>query len=428
MRETAAFFRAAPRWWQVVCILALLWGFLRFGVQIYTFLSPMSDQVGVDLKSAYLEAARRFAARQELYPASIEAMEGLYFYAPPVALFFIPLTWIPEQVAMFLWLGLGLAAYVGLFCAWRRIFDFLQLERARRALFFSLPLWIVFSPFWDDVTYLNIYTLMALAGSLLIEAVLRERLALASVCLAGILATKPQWSFVVLLPLLFGHYRFFWKWLAGALASYLLLAALGALASNPAYLGEQYREYLGFLARISRQHPWRTVADGFLGYNHSILQIAIFLGGKKVWGIGQLVKYLLLLPACGLVLRGCFLGRLKQVDQRSEIGLAWAFLLYLAAFLWLDLLWELYLTIAIFPYLLSLNLARWKKVLVWVVFLPYALLDLWRVGVYAAGSPFIQEAYLAWDFSAYLPVIMVVLLVFYGLLLQQLWFVFRRSP
>lgn len=412
--------RSSPRWWRVVMAFALAWGGLRLGLQIYLFLSPMSDQIGVDLQEAYLVAGRRFLTEANLYPATIEAMEGLYFYAPPVALAFTPLLWLPEKAALFIGLAICLTAYAGLFLTWRRIFTFLGLEKARRALLASLPLWMVFSAFWDDATYLNIYTLMAFLGSLFIEAILRERLFPASLYLAVILATKPQWAFALALPLLLGKARFFWKLLAGALTAYVGLVAISVAFSSPTYILDQYRNYLSFLIHLTPIHPWRTAAaDGFLGYNHSIVQVFVFLGGEKARWAGQLVKYLLLLAGGVLLARDAWRRRGRAAGRHGEECLTLTFTLYLMAFLWLDLLWELYLTIVIYPFLVSLDLSRRGRVLAGIVFLPYALLDVWRMIVYALGSPLIQEAYLAWDFSAYLPLVLLVGLVFYFLLLRR---------
>jgi len=419
------FWRSTSRGWRIAMLLALLWGILRLGLQVYTLLSPMSDQVGVDLKEAYLVAGRRFLERAALYPHSIEAMEGLYFYAPSFTVFLLPFVWLPEKVATCLWFALCLAAYGGLFLTWRWIFRFLGLEKAGQALLLSLPLWIAFSPFWDDATYLNIYTVMALVGSWLIAAVLQERLALGACCLALILATKPHWAFALALPLLLGRKRFFWKLLAGALAVYLGLAGVSMALSSPIYILEQYRAYVSFLTHLTQMHPWRTAADGFLGYNHSIVQVAIFLGGERARLLGQVVKYLLLLPG-GVVLLA-YGGRKSAAPARREEPLLLAFLLYLMAFLWLDLLWELYLTVAIYPFLLALDLRRPERTLAALVFLPYAWLDFWRVMVYALGSPMVNEAYLAWDFSAYLPWILLTGLVFYFLLLRRVWLTVRPT-
>lgn len=415
MRET---WRSSPRWWRMAMILALAWGVLRFALQVYIFLSPMSDQVGADFRESYLVTGQRFLRQEDLY--YVTSIEALYLYSPPVAALPTPLVFLPERAAMFCWLMLCLAAYLGLFWTWRRVFGFLGLERAYQALWASLPLWLVFSAFWDDATYLNIYTLMAFLGSLLIEAILRERLIPASLYLALILATKPQWAFALVLPALLGRWRFFWRLGVGALAAYLALVAVSAAFSSPSYIFEQYNHYFRFLTHLTQLHPWRTAAaDGFLGYNHSIVQVAVFFGSERARLAGQVVKYLLLLTGGILLLKYAYRRRRYVEDHRGEKPLIVAFTLYLMAFLWLDLLWELYLTVAIYPFLLSLDLRPGERVLARAVFLPYAFLDVWRVMVYALGSPMVQEAYLVWDFSAYLPLILFVGLAFYFLLLRR---------
>jgi hypothetical protein len=60
---------------------------------------------------------------------------------------------------------------------------------------------------------------------------------------------------------------------------------------------------------------------------------------------------------------------------------------------------------------------------VWIVFLPYALLDLWQMLSYLAlgDAGLIDDAYVATDPSIYLPMIIFVILLFYGLLLRRLW-------
>ncbi len=410
--------RSSPRWWRVTVILALVWGMLRLALQLYLFFSPISDQVGADFRESYLMTGQRFLRQDDLY--HVTSIEALYVYSPPVAMLFVPLVFLSERAAMFCWLSLCLMAYIGLFLTWRRIFHFLGLEKAQRALWLSLPLWVVFSPFWDDATYLNIYTLMALLGSLFVEAVLRARLLPASLYLMAILAAKPQWAFALVLPLLWGRVRFFWKVLAGALAAYLGLVAVAAVFHCPSYILEQYRDYFWFLTHLTRLHPWRTAAmEGFLGYNHSIVQLAVFLGGEKARLAGQGVKYLLLLVGGILLVQYALRHFRSDSSCRGEEPLVLTFTLYLMAFLWLDLLWELYWTIALYPFLLSLDLRWSERILAGAVFLPYALLDVWRIVVYALGSPLIQDAYLAWDFSAHLPLILFVGLAFYFLLLRR---------
>jgi hypothetical protein len=62
------------------------------------------------------------------------------------------------------------------------------------------------------------------------------------------------------------------------------------------------------------------------------------------------------------------------------------------------------------------------RALLWILFGPYALLDIWRLVSYIAlgDSVLYEGAYVLTDPLIYVPWIMMVLLVFYGILLQKL--------
>jgi hypothetical protein len=112
---------------------------------------------------------------------------------------------------------------------------------------------------------------------------------------------------------------------------------------------------------------------------------------------------------------------IREAGRQVPFALEMALLLYLGVFIWLDILWEAFLTIAIFGYLLSTSQKRSARALIYAVFLPYALLDFWRVACFAAGSPFIDEAYLQWDYSIHIPLTLIVVLVFYGYMVIKSW-------
>jgi hypothetical protein len=113
-----------------------------------------------------------------------------------------------------------------------------------------------------------------------------------------------------------------------------------------------------------------------------------------------------------------------QVPQRA---LDLAFVFYLGAFIWLDMVWELSLGVPLFVYLLGTLEQRASRSLAMVSFLPYALLDPWRVfslvfllfgwNVIAPGP------YVLTDPAIYFPLIMLSILVFYVLLIRRLWIV-----
>jgi hypothetical protein len=60
---------------------------------------------------------------------------------------------------------------------------------------------------------------------------------------------------------------------------------------------------------------------------------------------------------------------------------------------------------------------------VWVVFLPYALLDFWQVASFVVlGEAIFAEGLYIWiDPSIYIPMVMIVILMFYALLVKRLW-------
>lgn len=408
---------------RTVLVLALVWFSLRMVMQFALAFMPVGDQIGADL-ATYLRAGNQFISQQDLYlQGSLEVLEEYFQYSPIFAFVFVPFTWLPGQVVTILHLLLHILIYWLLFQRWGMIFKKFGLEKASRALVLSIPLWLLFSAFWDDLTYLNIYTLITLVGTLLIETVVNEKLTASAIWLAVILAIKPHWAFAAALPLLLGRYRFFLKMILAALGIYLCLVLLSILASSPAYILEQYREYAHFLSRLSRDFPWRGPERGFLGYNHSIVQIFVFLAGVTALNmkLATAVKLVLLVPAIVISVRNLVRPTHRAGHEDPHLSLQLAFLLYLAAFIWLDMVWELFLGIVIYAYLMSSLKQKRQSILVLVTFIPYALLDLWRIICYLSGAPLIDEAYLAWDFSMYFPIIMVVILLFYGLLAARLW-------
>jgi len=258
---------------------------------------------------------------------------------------------------------------------------------------------------------------------LFIEAVLNENLLLSSLWLTLMLITKPQWAVIVAVPLLLGRYKYFLKLVLGAVIGYVLVGLLTALVSNPAYTLTQYRDQLQFLARLSGAYPWRGPSDGYLGYNHSIKQIIVFFAGvnSKTLLLSDIVKGIFLVPLGVVAIRYLFHPIRKPGYQVPQLALEFAFILYLGAFIWLDLVWEAFLGIAVVIYLLSVETGKPVRTLILAIFLPYAILDVWRIIVYAAGSPMYNDAYLAWDYSTYIPIIMMVIVVLYGVVIKRLW-------
>ncbi len=89
-----------------------------------------------------------------------------------------------------------------------------------------MPVWLIFSTFWADLAYANVYVIMALLATLLIEAVLKHRLGWSILWLGLIIQIKPQWAFAIFIPLCLREWKFLFKLLAGA--GLLYLACMGA--------------------------------------------------------------------------------------------------------------------------------------------------------------------------------------------------------
>ncbi len=295
---------------------------------------------------------------------------------------------------------------------------------AERWLAWTLPVWSVYAAFWGDLAYLNIYMIVALLATLLIEAVMNEQLGWSAFWLVLILQVKPHWAFAALVPLLLGRRAFFLRLAGAALLGYLASILVTVLVSG-GYGWQQYQAYVEFLPRLSAAFPWRGPESGFLGYNHSVKQVLVFwLGtGSGVRAVADVLKLLLLLPLAAIALSTALRPSNRAPWQDGVLFLDLCFALYLGAFIWLDMVWELSLGIVVFVYLLA-TLAGWvEKSLVWAFFLLYALLDLWQIASYLAfGSQIlIQDAYIATDPSIYAPVILFLILIFYVMLVRRLW-------
>jgi len=222
-----------------------------------------------------------------------------------------------------------------------------------------------------------------------------------------------------------GRFRFFWKLLAGTIGIYGAVMGLTILLMGPAYGWTQYLAYLRFLAEMTANFPWRTPESGFLGYNHSILQITFFLLGvtPAAQALATGLKVLLLLPLAGVSLRHLLHPTHRPGRETPLLSLDLAFALCAGAFIWLDIVWELTLGAVIFAYLLATLTSRSAKIWAWTVFLPYALLDVWQVISFVAlGPAILADGFYVWtDPSIYLPLVMLVILVFYALLIKRLW-------
>jgi hypothetical protein len=413
-----------------ILVAALVYVLLRLvvqGVFLGGMLLPgqMAEETLPDDLRIYLEAADDLRQHQDLYPEIVYRWE-FYQYAPAYALAFTPFLWLPVGITVVVHTLLHIVVYGLLYVWWGRIFHRLGLERAVEMLARFLPLWLIFPTFWTDLGYLNIYILMALLSTLLIDAVLHERLGWSVLWLAIIIQIKPQWAFAAAVPLFLGRYRFFFKLLTLGIVTYLAVMGVTMVFTGPSYGWQQYKYYFSLLTNLlGRQYPWRTLADGFLGYNHSITQSIVYLFGVSsgTLRLATLVKVIFLVPLGIVAIRCLRQPARRSGDKMPRLALDLAFVLYTAAFLWLDAVWELSLSIVIFTYFLATMEQRWARTATWIIFLPYALLDIWRLLSLIVFGPsiLIPGPYILTDPNIYIPLVMIVTLAFYALLVWRLW-------
>jgi len=413
--------------------MAVIYAVLRLAIQVFLFADAMRPeaiaggaQVSADLQQSYIPAAQHFQAGEDLYlKGSLEILEFHFPYSPAFAFFFMPVLLLPLKVLVPLLVVSHVVAYWIFYIWWDRIFQKNNLQHVANMWAWTLPIFLVFSAFWDDLAYMNIYLITALFATFLIDAVVQERLGWSIFWLgAVILPIKPHWAFAAALPLLLGRYRFFFKLLAGSIIAYLAIAGITIFAGDPDYVIRQYRDYFGFLARLSRDFPWWGPDKPFLGYNHSVMQIVLYYLGvsPENMRLATVIKFILLLPLglVGLKFLRHPIG--KAGTEIPETTLALTFALHLGAFIWLDMVWEISLSLVIFAYLLATSEQKWIRILLWGLFGPYALLDIWRLASYIGfGDSILYEgAYVLTDPFIYIPWIMLIILVFYALLLSKL--------
>ncbi|MCI0552998.1 MAG: hypothetical protein L0287_18775 [Anaerolineae bacterium] len=419
--------------YRILLVAAIIYLVLRLAVQVFLFADAMRPeavaegvQVSADLQQSYIASAEHFRAREDLYlKGSLEHVEAHYLYSPAFAFFFSPILLLPLQILLPFMLIIHVAAYALLYVWWGRIFEQNNLTSISKQWALLLPVYLVFSVFWDDLAYMNTYMIIALFATFLIDAILKENLGWAAFWLgAVILPIKPHWAFAIALPLLLGRYRFFFKLVLGALIAYLVVAGITIMAGRIEYGIRQYQDYFGFLARITRDYPWWGPDKPFLGYNHSVMQIVLYSLGVSAENmhLATIIKLILLLPLGLVSLKFLRKPSGKAGSAVPETALGLAFALYLGAFIWLDMVWELSLGTVIFAYLLATTEQKWIRILLWTLFAPYALLDIWRLVSYIAfGDNILYEgAYVLTDPFIYVPWIMIILLVFYALLVQKL--------
>lgn len=415
------------KWYRVALTAAILWFVLRFAVQVIYASGMMPELTGEDGLPmdipVYLGAAQKFIEGQNLYPQDLSDSTFHYPYSPPFAMLSTFLLLFSPRVIAIGGTCLCVGIYALLYWRWMKIFERLSLPGVVEKMAYTLPVWLVFSAFWGLVAYLNIGIFVALVATLLVEGILQERLKWSAALAAFLLASKIMWLFPLGLPLLVGRRKFFLQLLGPTALFYAGLVGVSMLVAGPGYILQQYADYVVHLQRIASEFPWHVRdAIPFLGYNHSIKQVFVFLLGEHSWvlGLATLVKILILLPF------GLLCWRLLRTPPEQDfhtLKLTLVFCLYLAAFIWLDIVWEVLLGVAIFPFVLTILDKTWQKWLAWSLFLLYAFVDLIQFLSYMIGGDSLvvmQGAYVLSDPSLHLPMTMLVILMFYAFLLSYL--------
>ncbi|MBC7876826.1 MAG: hypothetical protein H7Y59_06595 [Anaerolineales bacterium] len=423
---------------RILLTLALIYAVLRMAVQVIVLsdmwsasANPAEEFVAADLK-VYVDAARHFSNHEDLYlQGSFEnEAQSLYYlyylYSPAFALMFMPILLLPVLILVSLDIILHIIAYALIYIYWGKIFKRLQLTGASQALVNLLPLWIVFTGFWDDVAYLNIYIIMALVGTLFINALLEEKLAWSIFWLGVIiLPIKPHWAFAAALPLLLGRYKFFIRLMVGVVIAYFAVAGVTILIGGIEYGLKQYADYISFLSFVSNNYTWRGPDQPFLAYNHSLKQTVVYFLGisPTTLKLATVLKILFIAPLGYVAFRYLTHPLNKHGDEVPRLALDLTFALYLGAFLWLDMIWELSLGIAVFTYLIGTLENKKMHIFLWFIFLPYALADIWRLLSYIIFGEAVLEggAYVLTDPLLYLPWILMVLMSFYAVIVWRLY-------
>jgi hypothetical protein len=415
------------KWFRAALITAIIWFILRLAVQIIYASGAMPELTGDDSLPmdlpVYLGAAQHFSQQQDLYPQDLSDSTYHYPYSPPFAMLSTLLLWIPERWIAIGGTLLGVIIYGLLYLTWQRIFQKWNLPHLAEKLAYTLPVWLIFSAFWGGIVYLNIGIFVALVSSLFIETILDERLKLSAMLAVFLLISKLMWAFPLALPLLLGKRKFFTRLIGAIALLYALLVTTAMAVTSPGYIFQQYQEYFIHLSRIASEFPWhiRTLSP-YLGYNHSIKQTIIFILGDSAWVkiLATAVKIAILLPLGMLCWK---ISRAKNITENREFQIGLAFALYLGAFIWLDIVWDALLAVAIFPYLLTFLAQKWEKVLAWSLFMLYALVDVIQFLSYMIGGDsvvVIEGEYVLTDPSLHLPLTMMIILLFYFFIMRQL--------
>jgi hypothetical protein len=285
---------------------------------------------------AYYDAALRYAATGSPYQAETLAGPfrpgpyGLYLYSPPLAILFVPLTWLGENVAMIAWLGLRVGI-LALTCALMPVSGAIRLA--------ALGVAALSAPFLFDLNLGNISLIVTFFAVLMWRWHDRP---IAGVALAAALTLRPTMAIVAGWWLIRGR----WRPVAAA-----AIAGFGIFAVTLPFVGlERWFEYLTVLRNVSNVTGVRSNVD---------LGSSVLLLGGPMW-IAQIALYAGYLLAAGAVMFSL------RKDRELSFVVTVTSTLLLA-----PLLWDHYLTLLIIPAAFVASRGRpWAIVLPLLCWLP----------------------------------------------------------
>jgi hypothetical protein len=409
------------RWYRVLMIATAICAVIRLSIAVVTALlvDPADHMVLAD-------ASLHLWQRQALYIGQDQTITPdllMYNYSPVFAFLFTPFALVPRWLGFGLLFVLHLVAYIVIYLVWGRMLRRID-ARAGELLLWSLPLWIAYSPFWADLGLGNIYVFMACAATLLLDAILDGRLGCAVLWLSLILPAKPQWTFAALIPLLLGERRFFARLVAYALLAYGILAGVMVVVLGPEYIWAQHVAFVQHLTSIGGRLPWLANAP-YLGYNHSVTSVMTYVLGlnETTLRLSVVVRLVLLLPLVRVILLQLLRPVRRDVRDADRLSVAFFLALYMGTWVWLDMVGEIALGVAVFVYLAQRTTARR---LILAVFLPYVFVDIWRLAtlgvdmVAGVGLVDMERMVFYADPMYYAPVLLCIILVFYALLVSDI--------
>lgn len=413
-----------PRWaWAAALIAGLAQvGFVALGLWDTpatglprSFLFPGNDLF------VYLRAGADVAGGLSPYANGPWPDPGVYHYSPFLAaalsvLFRNGVAEFPLRAAAYFYFALAVMALPLAWRAWRAVFRAVNLRRAERAMIVWAPLWLVYSQWFFDLTYLNVSTFwLALTGALT-WAVLRQRTGWAVLLVVVVALAKPHHLYPLLIPLLFGQWRWWLTVVAASGVGYGLTVLLTFVMVGPELGWSLHHDYFGHLLNIAERYPWRT--DIF--YNHSWRSILYWLFGFQDWVAPAVtvIRLLFLLPVLWLLWRW---GRPPaDPERRAQLALGICFAAHLWALMLVSDLWEAQLLIVVFAYLSALGgprLGRWAA----LIAVPFCLLGVAQLAGWWLAQG-LGRSFTDFDVAARLPVIMFAVVGMDALLFAALRF------